>query len=37
MALLAMNVPSIAAGLKPVTFAGVQPSDLLAGVARCGN
>ena len=32
MALLAMNVPLIAAGLRPVTFAGVQPSDLLAGI-----
>ena len=32
LALLTMNVPLLAAGLRPVTFAAVQPGDLLAGI-----
>jgi hypothetical protein len=32
MALLTANVPLLSAGLPPVTFAGVAPSDLLAGL-----
>ncbi len=32
MALLTMNVPLLTAGLPPITFAGVAPTDLLAGI-----
>jgi hypothetical protein len=32
MALLAANVPLLSAGLSPITFSGVAPADLLAGI-----